>query len=136
MEAKLKHLEFIQGVINRMAANSFLLKGWAVVLTSAIAVVAVREQIGLAALTGLIPVAAFWGLDAYYLRQERLFRGLYNHVRAMDEDQIDFDMNTAHVPAAPKYRYMTVFGSVTLLGFYAAIAIGVGGVAVLSYLLA
>lgn len=28
MENKIKHLEFIQGVINRMANNSFMLKGW------------------------------------------------------------------------------------------------------------
>ena len=31
MDAKLKHLEMIQGVINRMGANSFMLKSWAVV---------------------------------------------------------------------------------------------------------
>ena len=31
-----KHLELIQGVINRMASNSFQLKGWSVVLVSAL----------------------------------------------------------------------------------------------------
>ena len=31
-----KHLELIQGVINRMAGNSFHLKGWSVVLVSAL----------------------------------------------------------------------------------------------------
>ncbi len=36
MEAKLKHLEMIQGVVNRMASNSFQLKGWSVVLVSAL----------------------------------------------------------------------------------------------------
>ena len=34
MDAKLKHLESIQSVINRMGANSFRLKGWGVVLIS------------------------------------------------------------------------------------------------------
>ena len=33
MEQKIKHLEFIQTTINRMAGNSFLLKGWTVTLT-------------------------------------------------------------------------------------------------------
>lgn len=28
MEAKIKHLEFIENVIERMARNSFMLKGW------------------------------------------------------------------------------------------------------------
>ena len=36
MDSKLKHLEFIQGVINRLSTNSFLLKGWSVVLVSAL----------------------------------------------------------------------------------------------------
>ena len=31
MQQKLKHLEFIQGVINRLATNSFQMKGWSVV---------------------------------------------------------------------------------------------------------
>ena len=36
MEMKLKHLEFIQGIITRMANNSFMLKGWAVTLVAGI----------------------------------------------------------------------------------------------------
>ena len=44
MEQKLKHLEFIQGVINRLATNSFQMKGWSVVLVAAILVLLVREN--------------------------------------------------------------------------------------------
>ena len=36
MEKKLKHLEFIQNVILRMNNNSFLIKGWAITLISAL----------------------------------------------------------------------------------------------------
>jgi len=36
MDRKMKHMEFIQGVIIRLAQNSFLLKGWSVVLISAL----------------------------------------------------------------------------------------------------
>jgi hypothetical protein len=36
MEAKHKHLDFIQLTITRMAANSFLLKGWCVTLIAAL----------------------------------------------------------------------------------------------------
>jgi hypothetical protein len=36
MDRKLKHLEFIQGVLNRLSTNSFLLRGWSVVLVPAI----------------------------------------------------------------------------------------------------
>ena len=29
-EEQIKHLEFIQGIINRMNSNSFAIKGWAI----------------------------------------------------------------------------------------------------------
>ncbi len=40
-EQKHKHLELIQGVINRLSTNPFLLKGWSVVLILAVIVVMV-----------------------------------------------------------------------------------------------
>jgi len=36
-------------------------------------------------------------LDAYYLRQERLFRKLYDRVRTQDEADVDFSMDTSVV---------------------------------------
>ena len=45
MDKKIKHLEMIQGVINRMASNSFLLKGWTVVLVSALFALAANDKI-------------------------------------------------------------------------------------------
>lgn len=36
VDYKVPHLEMIQGVINRMARNSFALKGWAVTLVAGI----------------------------------------------------------------------------------------------------
>ena len=43
MEKKLKHLELVQGVISRMANNSFMLKGWAVTLVAGIFVLAGKD---------------------------------------------------------------------------------------------
>ena len=34
MDNKHKHLELVQGVVNRMASNLFMLKGWAVTLVA------------------------------------------------------------------------------------------------------
>ena len=45
MEAKLKHLEFIQGVVNRLAADSFRMKGWSVALAAALFVLLARGEI-------------------------------------------------------------------------------------------
>ena len=43
MDKKLKHLEMVQGVINRMASNSFMLKGWAVTLVAGIFALAGKD---------------------------------------------------------------------------------------------
>ena len=86
-DGKIKHLEFIQGVINRLASDSFRLKGWSVVLVSALFVLSAREGRLELVSTAFVPVFVFWGLDGYFLWQERLFRALYDHVRVLAEDQ-------------------------------------------------
>lgn len=76
-ENKLKHLEMIQGIINRMASNSFALKGWAVTLVAGIFALASKETDKIYFLIAYAPIAFFWFLDSFYLLQERLFRSLY-----------------------------------------------------------
>lgn len=94
MDRKLKHLEFIQGTVNRLSTNSFLLKGWSVVLVSALFVLSGSEtQRGFIWLA-FIPALVFWGLDGYFLWQERLYRKLYDRVRAKDPEEIDFSLDT------------------------------------------
>jgi hypothetical protein len=79
-EHEIKHLELVQAVISRMAQHSFQLKGWSVTVATAIFALAAKESSpGLAALA-LFPSIAFWCLDAYYLRQERLYRKLYEAI--------------------------------------------------------
>lgn len=92
MDAKLKHLEFVQGVINRLSTNSFLLKGWSVVLVSAIIAAGSQRLDGFVYLA-LLPAAIFWGLDGYFLRNERAYRKLYDSVRTKNPDDIDFCMD-------------------------------------------
>lgn len=122
IDSKLKHLELIQGVIDRMGSNSFRLKGWAVVLVSAILILVAREDAYGLAFIGLVPVGAFWGLDAYYLRQERLFRSLYDQVRELDAEKIDFSMDTSSF-TEPRLSWRSALLSKTLRTFYIAIAI-------------
>lgn len=62
MEKKLKHLEMIQNIINRMANNSFLLKGWAVTLVAGIFALSNKEADKIYFLVAYIPVLVFWGV--------------------------------------------------------------------------
>ena len=97
MDNKRAHLEMIQGVINRLSSNSFLLKGWSVVLVSALFALAAEGSNVSFVLIAYFPAVIFWGLDGYFLHQERLFRALYDHVRILAEEKIDFSMNTSLV---------------------------------------
>ena len=85
MDRKLAHLEMIQAVVTRMASNSFHVKGWSVTLVVALfALAAVDDVNELFVYLAYFPTLMFWALDAYFLREERLFRKLYDHVRILD----------------------------------------------------
>lgn len=120
MENKTKHLEMIQGVINRMANNSFLLKGWSVVLVSALFALAAKDSDKLYIYLAYFPTIAFWVLDGYFLWQERLYRKLYDKVRIMDEPAIDFSMDTSSIVSQVSAWCDVVF-SKTLFIFHGAI---------------
>jgi len=94
MDRKLKHLEFIQATVNRLSTNSFLLKGWSVVLVSALFVLSGKENNQKFAWLAFIPAVVFWGLDGYFLWEERLYRKLYDRVRQHRPAKIDFSMDT------------------------------------------
>lgn len=90
---KIKHLEFIQTIIARMANNSFLIKGWSVTIAAAFFALAARDSDQIFSVLAIFPIFVFWYLDAYYLRQERLFRQLYNKVRT-GKDVEPFSLST------------------------------------------
>ena len=117
-EQVVKHLEFIQGVVNRLGRNASLLKGWSmtVLVAGSLLMVRLRPDKPLLALTLLLPVIGFWLLDAYFLWQERLFREEYNRVR--DQEETDFAMNPMQHRHKPKRSWFSTFFSVTLVLFY------------------
>ena len=75
------HLNIIENAIARMANHSFLLKGWSITLVAALLALSARDPNPALAAVAFLPALSFWGLDAYYLRQERLFRRLFDSVR-------------------------------------------------------
>ena len=95
MEKKIAHLEMIQGVINRTGRNSFSLKGWSVILVSALFALSANDSDERFIYLAYFPALAFWVLDGFFLHQERLYRELYDKVRTIDESDIDFDMNAS-----------------------------------------
>ena len=123
MENKQKHLEFIQAVINRMAGNSFLLKGWAITLVAALFALSAKDTNQSYIFIAYFSVIIFWILDGYFLSQERLFHDLYNHVRKLDEKEIDFSMDTSEYKKEKKNSWLYSIFSVTLRFFYISLVV-------------
>jgi hypothetical protein len=124
MEKKLKHLEFVQQAINRMATNLFLLKGWTVTLIAAMFALAAKESKDLYFVLGFLPTLMFWLLDGYFLSQERRFRSLYDHVAKLDEGAIDFSMDTEPFKSSPpRNKWRRALFSPTLVVYYGALVL-------------
>ena len=72
------HLDIMQGVIQRMAANSASCKTWCISLVSAILVVAADKGKPHVVWLALLPTLMFFLLDTYDLAFEKGFRDSYN----------------------------------------------------------
>lgn len=130
MDRKLKHLEFIQGTINRLSTNSFLLKGWSVVLVAALFALSANNSSVDFIYLAYFPAVVFWGLDGYFLMMERVHRKHYDRVRARNPDDIDFSMDTSDLMGDLDDWSKAVF-SKTLIAFHGVL---IFAIAVVMYL--
>ena len=113
-EEVIKHLDMLQHVITRMAHNSFLIKGWSLTLLIALAALPYQTSFYLPL---LFIVLAFWGLDGYFLHQERLYRALYDRTR--NQSDTNFAMDTQALKKTVLLR--RALFSRTLILFYAVV---------------
>lgn len=121
MEAKIKHLEFVQNTIDKMSHDSFLLKGWNIAIISAIFALSFKESdIRYLYISGAVTVL-FWLLDGYFLSRERLFIKLFDHVRKLKESKIDFSMSIKEFQCC--CNWTSAIFSKTLTIFYGGIII-------------
>jgi hypothetical protein len=121
-----KEIDLIQGVINRMANNSFLLKGWIVSLIAVI-IALTKDSITttpyLSAIL-LLPVVAFWYLDAFFQHTEKCYRKLYEWVitNRSKTTEYAYDLKYTRFRKDVNTIFQIMF-SKTLLVFYGSIAV-------------
>ncbi|MCP4405732.1 MAG: hypothetical protein GY801_51570 [bacterium] len=115
-----KEVGLIQDIIKRMASNSFMIKGWTLTLVVATFLIKVQSH---QAFIAFIPLLVFWYLDAYFLRQERLYRKLYNWVieNRLNTDEKLLDMNAYRFQEQEQSSIRIMFSS-TLGWFYGMMA--------------
>jgi hypothetical protein len=125
VDQKVEHLKFAQAVVARMGTNSFLLKGWTVTLVATLFAFGAKEADRAFVVIAWVPVVVFAGLDAYFLRRERLFRRLYDKVAVAPADApVSFSMDTSEYVAAE--TWWGALGSKTILWFYLPVALLLG----------
>lgn len=120
---KHKHLEFIQASISRMSGNLFLLKGWSITLIAALFALAAKDANQAYIVVAYFPLFIFWFLDGYFLSMERRFRALYEHVRKLREEDIDFSMSIECYKGDPRNSWFSAVRSRTLLTYYVGLAL-------------
>lgn len=116
-----EEVKIIQDVIKRMANNSFNVKTWTITLIVATLLFKGSDK---HILIAFIPLFAFWFLDSYYLRQERLFREVHNWItsyRLENEDKL-FYLNPTKFNDKVQKTIRIMF-SVSTLPFYGSILI-------------
>ena len=125
---KIKHLEFIQSTITRMNQNSFQIKGWMITLVSALLALYASSEKVVYSLIAIVPTIVFWFLDAYYLQQERRFRGVYNDVAGLSPDDSRINVREFEMPIQKyqcgKYCYFNVLFSRTIFPLYGIVIVG------------
>ncbi|MGC8651185.1 MAG: hypothetical protein ACP5RX_01035 [Minisyncoccia bacterium] len=72
MENKIKHLEFIQTIINRMASNSFIIKGWAITLVAALFALSSKDANKNYIIISFLPVIFFGFWMGIFFREKGL----------------------------------------------------------------
>lgn len=130
---RIAHLTMLQGVITRMGANSFTLKALAATFGSAaVAVMATVETPSpYYVVAAIVPMIVFWLMDAQYLRLERAYRKLYDHVRKGEEVEAYSLEATPFMKDISSVYRLAVSWSVSW--FYVAIFLSLGAVAVLIF---
>ena len=131
VDIKEKHIEIVQNIIDRLANNSFYIKGWTItLLTALIAVYASTKNISFVILS-ILPVIIFWLLDSYYLWQERLFRKLYECI-VNGEYPSDYSINLNQIDTND-IKYISAVFSKTILPVYLGLIVIIGLIYLIIY---
>ena len=117
----LKAIEIVQGIINRMGRNSFLIKGWTITL---VVITMLLKGTDIQILIAFVPLFVFWYLDAYFLWQERMYRELYKWIIITKPKELEtlFDMNAYRFESDVDSQ-LRIMRSKTLFCFYGSVVI-------------
>ena len=89
----IQHLGFIQDAISRQASHAFAVKGWTISVSTALDAFILNQKNVVNPWLVFLPPIAFLILDSLFLRNERIFRHLYELTLGNDGKVNPFQMN-------------------------------------------
>lgn len=109
-----------------MAGNLFYLRGWVVTLIAGVLVLLTQLDGGRLPIIFLSLVTiVFWAYDGYFLALERMYRDLYDKVRKMKEEDIDFSMSICEFKGKVQNIPFFCMFSPTLRYFYGPLLLAI-----------
>ena len=117
-----REIEIVQNIIERMARNSFMIKGWTITL---VVVALLVDGLSIHNVVAFLPWLVFWVLDAYFLRLERCYRKLYEWliVNRPNNRELMFDMKAESRFGISVDSIVETMISKTLASFYLMILV-------------
>ncbi|OOF00455.1 hypothetical protein BZG77_00390 [Salinivibrio sp. IB643] len=118
-------MQIMQGVINRMAANSTASKTWCITIVSAILVLVADKSKPEYAFIALLPILLFLALDSYYLALEKAFRDSYNEfIGKLHEQRIcSEDLYSVVAKGNMTNHQIAALKSFSVWGFYVCLGV-------------
>ena len=131
VDFRIKHLELVQSIVSRLAGNSASLKTWSVTLIAGLFALAAKDTENAYFMVAYLPCLTFWGLDSYYLSQERRFRDLFNEIEQNPVSGTRMNMTTDHLKRKSNSWAACVL-SRTEIAFYVPLLAAVAAVTALT----
>lgn len=116
-DCQMSYLSMIQGVINRMAASSVTVKGFAATIFAGVLAIVISSGVNhqiLALSIAMVVILASAFFDCYYFKLEKEYRRMFEDVRSGNRE-CDFDLTPQ------KYDGITIVSVLkrwTLWGYY------------------
>lgn len=93
MEKKIRHLEMVERAIARNGLYRIIIKCLTMFFITSMLALYDSYANDAYLMVVLVPMAVLCFIDAFYLQQQRLYSSLFDHVRYLSEDQIDFNLS-------------------------------------------
>lgn len=124
MQNKIAHLNMVLNLLDIVNRSDLSAKRWAISFTAVFIALGTQQQGFHVAYLAILPMVLLWFIDAQNYRREYLLKKLYDRVRALPEEEIDFSIDIEALPEARQGSLRWMFSS-TAFTFYGAMIAGV-----------